>query len=145
MSRRQEKVNDLLREVLSEIVQREVKDPRLGFISVTGVEVAQDLSSAKVFVSVMGDDAQQKDSIAVLQRAKGFLRSELARRVRSMRHTPELIFKLDTSVQHGTRVFELLEQVKREDAERAESSPADEASPADEEEDAPSTASPPNG
>ena len=119
MSRRQEKVNDLLREVLSEIVRSEIKDPRLGFISLTGVEVAPDLSAARVFVSVMGDDAQQKDSLGVLQRAKGFLRTELARRVRTMRHVPELIFKLDTSIQHGARVFELLEQVKREDAERA--------------------------
>ena len=119
MSRRQEKVNDLIREVLSEVIQREIKDPRLGFLSVTAVEVAQDLSSARVFVSVMGDEAQQKDSIAVLQRAKGFLRTALAQRVRSMRHVPELIFKLDTSIQQGVRVFELLEQVKREESERA--------------------------
>jgi ribosome-binding factor A len=138
MSRRQEKVNDLLREVLSEIVQREIKDPRLGFLSLTAVEVAPDLSSAKVFVSVMGDDAQQKDSIAVLQRAKGFLRTELARRVRSMRHVPELIFKLDTSIQHGARVFELLEQVRREDAER-------EAADSEDEDAAPSATSPPAG
>jgi ribosome-binding factor A len=132
MNRRQEKINDLLREVMSEIIQREIKDPRVGFLSVTGVEVAPDLSSARVFVSVMGDDTQQKDSIAVLQRAKGFLRTELARRVRSMRHIPELIFKLDTSVQQGARVFELLEQVKREDAEReaaADTDTEDEPSP----------------
>ncbi|MBW3624980.1 MAG: 30S ribosome-binding factor RbfA, partial [Armatimonadetes bacterium] len=99
--------------------------PRLGFLSLTGVEVAPDLSSARVFVSVMGDETQQWDSITVLQRAKGFLRTELARRVRSMRHIPELIFKLDTSIQTGARVFELLEQVKREDAAR-ETAQADE-------------------
>jgi ribosome-binding factor A len=116
MARRKEKINELLRDVISEIVRREIKDPRIGFLSVTDVEVAPDLSSARVFVSVMGDDAQQKDSLAVLQRARGFLRTELARRVRTLRHIPELIFKLDTSLQTGARVFELLEQVKRNDA-----------------------------
>ena len=136
MARRKEKVNELVRDVLSEIIQREIKDPRLGFLSVTGVEVAADLSSARVFISVMGDETQQKDSLAVLQRAKGFMRTELARRVRSMRHIPELIFKLDTSIQTGVRVFELLEQVKREDAARSEAtdSPSDEVTDADEDE-----------
>lgn len=121
--RRKEKVNELVRDVLSEVIQREIKDPRLGFLSVTGVEVAPDLSSARVFVSVMGDETQQKESIAVLTRAKGFLRSALAQRVRSMRHIPELIIKLDTSIQTGVRVHELLEQVKREEAEAQAAAP----------------------
>ena len=124
--RRKERVNDLMREVLSEIIRREIKDPRVGFLSVTDVEVAPDLSTAKVFVSVMGDEAAQKETMAVLQRAKGFLRTALAQQIRTMRQVPELIFKLDTSLQRGARVVELLEQAKREDAEIAALHPHEE-------------------
>jgi ribosome-binding factor A len=118
MARRTEKVNELMRDVLSEIIQREVHDPRIGFLSVTDVKVAPDLSSARVFISVMGDEDQQKDSMTALQRAKGFIRTELARRIRTLRHTPDLIFKLDDSIKTGIRVHELLDNVKREDAAR---------------------------
>jgi ribosome-binding factor A len=134
MARRKERVNELIRDVLSELIRREVKDPRLGMVSVTGVEVAPDLSSAKVFVSVIGDEEQQKESIAILQRAKGFLRSELAHQVRSLRHIPELIIKEDNSLKTGARVFELLEQVKREEAAHSsaeeDTEDADQAAPA---------------
>ncbi len=115
MARRKERVNELIRDILSELIRLEVKDPRVGLVSVTDVEVAQDLSVAKVFISAIGDETAQKEAVQALQQAKGFLRSLLSQRIRQLRHTPELIFREDPSLKTGARVFELLEQVKREE------------------------------
>lgn len=107
------RVGEALKEEISQIVREELKDPRVGFVTVTGVEVAPDLGHAKVHVSIMGNEEQVKDSIQALNRAAGFVRSELGKRVR-LRHTPEIVFKLDQSIEHGLKISHLLHQVIEE-------------------------------
>lgn len=87
------RVGEQLKKELSQIIQSELKDPRVGFITVTGVEVTSDLSQAKVYISVLGNDEQKENTLLALGRATGFIRSEVGRRIR-LRHTPELLFKL---------------------------------------------------
>ena len=87
---------------LADIIQRRLKDPRHGFITVTGVEVAPDLRSARVFISTL-DDAELDASLATLERASGFIRSELGQRIR-LRYTPELRFRPDRSAERAMRV-----------------------------------------
>ncbi|HEY3368535.1 MAG TPA: 30S ribosome-binding factor RbfA [Symbiobacteriaceae bacterium] len=106
------RVGEQMREELARLI-RELKDPRIGFVSIVKVEVSGDLAHAKVFVSVLGDDKQKKDSMKGLQSALGFLRSELAQVMR-LRFTPELHVVLDDSIEHGTRIAKLLVQVQNE-------------------------------
>jgi ribosome-binding factor A len=111
MSRiRVHRVGEQIKKELSLLLQNEFKDPRLGFITVTGVDVTNDLSQATVYLSVLGSDEQKAESLGALARGKGFLRSELGRRIR-LRHVPELIFKFDTSVDYGSRIEQLLRQL----------------------------------
>ncbi|MDO8685016.1 MAG: 30S ribosome-binding factor RbfA [Armatimonadota bacterium] len=111
---RQERVKELLKLEISDIIRREMKDPRLGFITVTDAQVTADLQHAKVFVSILGDEAQKKESMKVLQKAAKFIRSGFAKRA-NMKTTPEIVFMMDTSVDQGVRIFELLEKIKKED------------------------------
>lgn len=104
------KVGEQIKKELSLILQNEFKDPRLGFITVTGVDVTNDLSQATVYLSVLGNDDQKSESLGALARGKGFLRSELGRRIRLYR-VPELVFKLDMSVEYGSRIEQLLRQI----------------------------------
>ncbi len=108
------RVGEQIKKELSQILQSEFKDPRIGFITVTGVEVTNDLSQAKVYLSVLGSDEQKEETLKALARGQGFLRSELGRRVR-LRHTPELIFKFDTSIEYGSHIEGLLKQLNQED------------------------------
>ena len=111
MSRRLERVNHLIREEISELLQREVKDPRLGgFVTVTGVSTSSDLSHAKVYVSVMGEEEEKKEVLEALAIASGFLRKELSTRLR-MRRSPELSFHRDNSIDQGSHVLQLINQV----------------------------------
>ena len=109
-STRQQKVSKLLREELSLVIRREINDPRLGFISITDVEMTPDFHTAHVYISAYGTEEEQKNSMAVLDRASGFLRGEISRSL-DMRFTPELRFHLDTSLARGSRVFELLRDI----------------------------------
>lgn len=108
------RVAEQLKKELSHIIQFEWKDPAIGFVTVTGVDVTNDLSQAKVFVSVMGDDAQKESTLKALNRGKGFLRSEIGKRIR-LRHVPELIFQFDHSIDYGSRIEKLLEDIQQED------------------------------
>lgn len=111
-----ERVNELLRSEISELVSRELKDPRLtGLISITEVKTTSDLRHSRVYVSVYGSDEEQKSSLAALRSAAGFLRYEVAQRV-TLRHMPELEFELDTSMEHGDRILRLLKQVNDQSA-----------------------------
>src|SRR3989337_2778917 len=101
--RRQQQVGDLLRDHISEIIQREMRDPRLGFVSITRVEVSADVRMAKVFASVYGDEDEQKDALVALTRAAGFIRRHLGERL-EMRFVPEISFRLDRSMQHAETV-----------------------------------------
>jgi len=112
MTTRQEKIKELLKVEISDIIRRELKDPRLGFITITDAEVSKDLRYAKVYISVLGDEKAKEESLAVLQHAAGFIRGEFGRRA-FLKVIPEITFKMDTSVEHGARIFELLEQEKR--------------------------------
>jgi ribosome-binding factor A len=110
-NRRIDRVNELLRSELSELISREIKDPRLsGLISVTEVETTADLRHAKVFVSVFGREDERRSSLEALRSATGFLRREVAQRV-TFRYMPELEFHLDSSIEHGDRIMQLLKQV----------------------------------
>lgn len=104
------RVGEQIKKELSQLIQTEMKDPRIGFITVTGVEVTNDLSQAKVYLSVLGDDEQKAASLKGLEKANGFLRSELGKRIR-LRHVPELIFKFDESIEYGSRIEKLLGEI----------------------------------
>lgn len=106
------RVGEQVKKELSQIIQQELKDPRIGFITVTGVDLTSDLSQAKVFLSVLGSDEQKENTLTALARAKGFMRTELGKRIQ-LRHVPELIFKFDSSIEYGSRIESLLEQINR--------------------------------
>jgi len=113
---RQEKLGELIAVELSDLLRTRVNDPRVGFASVTHVEVSGDLRHAKVFVSVMGNAEEQAESMKGLKHAAGFLRHELASRI-TLRYMPELVFKLDTSIEQGAHVLELIRQSEQEHSE----------------------------
>ena len=108
--KRLDRVNQLIREEISLLLQRELKDPRLGFVTVTQVETSPDLRTAKVFVSVLGDEAQWTASLAALASARGFVRNWLRQHL-NLRQTPELDFRADRSMEHAARIQELLRQL----------------------------------
>ena len=109
MSRRIDRVNELLRTEISTLLAREIKDPRLaGVISITEVVASGDLRSARVFVSVMGRDTDRQAAMDGIRSAASFLRRELRERV-NLRHTPHLTFVLDDSIEEGERVLRLIE------------------------------------
>jgi ribosome-binding factor A len=111
---RQEKLGELIAEELSDLVRTRMKDPRVGFVSITRVEVSGDLGHARVYVSVMGNEEERKNTMAALRHATGFLRHELAGRL-VLRHVPELVFKLDMSLEKGAHVLELIRQIEHEE------------------------------
>ena len=115
---RQERLGELIAAELSELLRTRVKDPHVGFASITHVEVSGDLRHAKVFVSVMGNAEEQAETMKALRRATGFLRHELATRI-VLRYMPELVFKLDTSIEEGARILALIQQVEQEEQQKA--------------------------
>jgi ribosome-binding factor A len=110
---RQEKLSELIAVELSDLLRTRVKDPRVGFVSITHVEVSGDYRYAKVFVSVMGDKDEQTSTMKAMKHATGFLRRELASRL-DLRYTPEIEFKLDRSIEEGSRILELIRKVEEE-------------------------------
>lgn len=112
MSRRTTRVNELLREELSNLLLREVKDPRIahGLVSVTEVQVSPDLRRATVFVSHFGDPSERDEVLVGLQQAAHFMHTELMRRLK-MRHVPEFHFRFDPSIERGARLASLISQV----------------------------------
>lgn len=112
MPRRAERLQEFLRVELSQIIQQQLKDPRIGFVSITDVEVSEDLRHARVFVSVLGDDDAKAHTMTGLHSAQGFIRGEVARRMQT-RYTPEIAFKLDQSIERGTRVVTLIREVTK--------------------------------
>jgi ribosome-binding factor A len=112
-SRRPEQMAETLRQVITEALAREVRDPRVGFVTVTGVLVSGDLSHARVMVSVPGEDGEKTRALEGLQSAAGFLRSRAARAL-TTRSVPELHFELDRGLEHAARINELLNSIRRE-------------------------------
>ncbi len=118
MARRIERVNNLIRREISELLYRQVKDPRLGgFITVTGVSTSPDLKYAKVFVSQIGGEANRQEILSVLSAAAGFFHKELAKSLR-LRRIPELTFQWDDSIEQGARLLELIDRLSSEDISR---------------------------
>lgn len=107
------RVGEQIKKELSQIIQSELKDPRIGFITVTGVDVTNDFSQAKVYLSVLGSDEQKEETLKALTRSTGFIRSELGKRIR-MRKIPELLFKFDESIDYGSKIQGLLQQINQE-------------------------------
>lgn len=113
-SRRPEQVGETLRQVITDALARQVRDPRVGFVTVTAVLVTNDLSHARVMVSVPGEDADKTRALEGLQSAAGFLRSRAAKSL-TTRSVPELHFELDHGLQHAARINELLNAIRREE------------------------------
>lgn len=111
--KRLDRVNQLIKEEVSNLLQRELKDPRLGFVTVTEVETSKDLRVAKVFVSVLGDARQWEGSMAALASARGFVRNWLRHHL-DLRVTPDVDFRPDRSMEHAARIQSILKKVQDE-------------------------------
>ncbi len=112
-SRRQRQVAELLHQEISQLIQYRTQDPRLGFVTVTDVEVSPDLSYAKVYVTVLGDETDVQSTLAGLESATGYFRHELGQSLK-LRYVPKLVFKIDTSLEHGMQIDSLLDSIKEE-------------------------------
>ncbi len=111
MTRRVQRLNNLIRHEISELLQRQVKDPRLGsFIAVTEVSISPDLRHARIFVSHIGSEEQKQETMSALSSAAGFFRRELAKRLR-LRRIPELSFQWDDSIERGAHLLQLIDQL----------------------------------
>lgn len=106
---RMRRVDEAMRAVLSDAIATEIKDPRVGFVTVTGVKTSPDLRHARVYVSVLGDEPTRQASLEGLRSAHGFLQRRLAAEL-TLKHTPALTFEYDESVQRGMRITELLKE-----------------------------------
>ncbi|WP_318615372.1 30S ribosome-binding factor RbfA [Sporosarcina sp. YIM B06819] len=111
MSMRANRVAEQMKKELGDIIGNKVKDPRIGFMTVTDVEVTGDLQQATIYISVLGKESEKEDTLKGLNKAKGFIRTEIGRRIR-LRITPEIMFEFDESVAYGNRIDSLLRQVK---------------------------------
>ncbi len=114
MSRRSDRVADEVRKELSQLILRDVKDPRIKLVSVTEVQITSDLRRAAVRISALGEEQERLAAVEALRHARGFLRTELARRLR-LRVTPELVFELDRGAEHSQKISDLLESLNGRD------------------------------
>ncbi|NLG83563.1 MAG: 30S ribosome-binding factor RbfA [Firmicutes bacterium] len=115
---RARRLAELVKEEMGQILHRMLKDPRIGFVSVTDVEVSTDLAHIKIYLSPYGDAEAKRQTMAGLESARGFIRSELGQRLR-LRHTPEIELIADDSIERGARIMSLLEEIKKEQGERS--------------------------
>lgn len=107
---RANRVAEQMKKELGDILSRKIKDPRVGFVTVTDVEVTGDLQQATIFISVLGDEERKRDTLIGLSKAKGFIRSEIGRRIR-LRKTPELAFEFDEAYAYGPRIERILKDL----------------------------------
>lgn len=112
MSLKQERIAGIIRKEISEIIQFSLKDPSVGFVTVTDVHVSGDLGIAKIFVSFLGQEARSQAGLKALERAKGFMRTELGKRL-TIRKVPELIFVIDEALIQGNKIDNLIEELKK--------------------------------
>ncbi len=121
MTKRTDRLNSLLKQVISEVVTREVRNPKVKtLITITGVDISKDLHNATVFVSVIGSPEDKKQTVAALQSAAGFISVQASKKV-VLRYFPHLTFKLDSSVEEHIRIYELLEEIQNEKKSRSDS------------------------
>jgi len=115
-NQRPSRVGELIHKEITDILLKGLKDPRIGFVTITGVDVTPDLHLARVYFTVIGDDESRKNTEKGLMRAVPFFRRELGKRLR-MRYTPDILFHYDTSIEYGTRIESLLKQIKPQDSD----------------------------
>ena len=112
MTLKAEKVAGIIQKEVSEIIQFELKDPKIGFITITDVIVTNDLSIAKIYVSFLGQKAREEAGMKALERSKGFIRTNLAKRM-TLRKVPELQFKIDDSLERGNKIEKILYEMNK--------------------------------
>ncbi|OGL45793.1 MAG: ribosome-binding factor A [Candidatus Schekmanbacteria bacterium RBG_16_38_11] len=113
--KRIDRINELLHEEVADILFKEIKDPRIGFITITAVETTYDLSHAKVFVSIMGEEKDRELTIQGLKSATGYLRAKLKKRV-NFHRIPEIEFICDSSIEYGDRIDRILQELKKKES-----------------------------
>ena len=120
--KRSHRVGEMIHKEISDILSRGLKDPRVGFVTLTAVDVTADLSIAKVFYTVIGDDKSRDQTAIGLEKATPFIRRQLSQRLR-MRHTPDLVFRYDTSIEYGNHIDSLLKDIddERRDDDQSDS------------------------
>ncbi|MCR6111075.1 30S ribosome-binding factor RbfA [Bacillus sp. A301a_S52] len=111
---RANRVGEQIKKELTDIIQRGLKDPRIGFVTVTDVEVTGDLQQATAFITVFGEEEEKEKTLQALEKAKGFIRSEIGKRIQ-LRKTPELTFSFDKSIEQGNRIDALLRKLNEEE------------------------------
>lgn len=119
MSYRAQKLGEDLRQLLSGILAQEIKDPRVGFATITDVKLSPDLRYAKVLVSVLGTPEEKRETFSALTRAAGFIRRQVGARIR-LRYVPEIAFAYDDTIEHGDRMMQLIDEIKKELPENPE-------------------------
>lgn len=119
-SQRPERVQEALRQEVSRIVQFELKDPRLGFLTITRVELTRDLRYAKVYFSVLGTDKDKQKALKALTSAKGYIKGLISDRIK-LRYMPEFAFKIDESLDHARHIYDILDKIKKERKDKNES------------------------
>lgn len=112
--KRSDKVAEEIHKIVSALLIRGLKDPRIGFVTITGVKVTTDIRQATIYFTVIGSDEEKRDTEAGLNSARGFIRKELAQDLK-MRFTPEVIFKYDTSVEYGQHIESILKEIGSKD------------------------------
>lgn len=120
MSKRSEKVAEAIHQIVSGLLIRGLKDPRVGFVTVTGVTMTDDLSIARIYFSVVGDEEQKKNTLAGLKSAAGFIRKEVGSQLK-LRHVPEIQFRFDESLERANTIERLLRQIHEEDHDTVDS------------------------
>ncbi len=108
--KRSERVGDLIREEVADIIMHKLKDPRLGFITITDAQVSDDLRHARVYASIL-EDAKKDESLKILNSSARFIRNELSKRIK-IKFIPDLVFKIDESIEYGAKIDKLLDEVK---------------------------------
>jgi len=114
-----EKLQELIKQEMSKMLLREIKDPRIGFVTVTDVEMTGDLREAKIYVSIMGDEEKVQESLKGLKSALGFIRREIGKRIK-IRFTPEISFALDTSLDYSEHIQKILLDIEKEGTDKNE-------------------------
>lgn len=110
---RSNRVAEQMKKEIGEILNQKIKDPRVGFVTVTDVEVTNDLQQATIFISVLGNEEEKEETLIGLTKARGFIRSELGKRIR-LRKTPEIEFQFDDAHEYGNRIDAILRELKNE-------------------------------
>ncbi|MEW6201559.1 MAG: 30S ribosome-binding factor RbfA [bacterium] len=109
---RMKRVSSLLIQEISEVIRREMKDPRVGFVTITDIEVTPDLSTARVYISVIGEEAKKKETVKSLNHASGFIRKCVQERI-IIKRVPSFQFFLDDSIERGVHICALLDEIKK--------------------------------